>query len=90
MPVAVRIAPDHMSKEDYHRAIAELEASGAGEPDGRLSHAAYGDDEVHMFEVWESPEHFDANREPLFSALRKVGLAAGSVEVHALQSARPD
>jgi hypothetical protein len=90
MPVAVHIVPGRMSKEDYDRMVAELEASGAGEPDGRLSHAAYGDDEVHMFEVWESPEHFDAYREPLIAALQSVGLDAGSVEVHALHSPRPD
>jgi hypothetical protein len=38
----------------------------------------------------ESPEHFDAYREPLFAALQSVGLDAGSVEVHELHSARPD
>jgi hypothetical protein len=65
MPVAVHITPHNMSREDYDRVIAELDASGAGEPEGRLFHAAYGDDEVHMFEVWDSPENFDAHRSAL-------------------------
>ncbi len=90
MPVAVRISPKHMSKEDYERVIAELKASGADQPSGRLFDAAYGNDEVHMFELWESQEHFDAHSESLFSALQSVGLDSGDVEVHALHSPRPD
>jgi quinol monooxygenase YgiN len=90
VPVAVRISPHHMSKEDYTRLIAELKASGVDEPTGRLSHMAYGDDEVRMFETWESAEHFAAHRDDLFAALQSVGLGAGCVEVHALHSPRPD
>jgi quinol monooxygenase YgiN len=90
MPVAVHISPHHMSKEDYVRLIAELRASGLDEPKGRLSHIAYGDDEVRMFETWESAEHFAAHRDDLFEALQSVGLNAGSVELHALHSPRPD
>ena len=51
MPVAVRITPHNMSREEYDQAIVALEASGADQPEGRLFHAAYGDDEVHMFEA---------------------------------------
>ena len=90
MPVAVLISPEHMSKEDYRRLIAELEASGLREPQGRLSHIAFGDDEVRMFETWETAEHFGAHRDDLFAALQSVGLDAGCVEVHALHSERPD
>lgn len=90
MPVAVRIAPQHMSKADYERVIAELEASGAGEPDGRLFHAAYGDDEVHMFEVWESPEHFEAHRDTMFATLQASTVGGTVVEIHELHSPRPD
>jgi quinol monooxygenase YgiN len=90
MPVAVHISPQHMSKADYERLIAELKASGADQPQGRLVHAAYGDDEVRMFELWESAEHFNAHRDDLFAALESVGLVSGSVELHALHSPRPD
>jgi hypothetical protein len=40
MPVAVHITPHNMSRADYDRVIAELDASGAGEPEGPLFHAA--------------------------------------------------
>lgn len=90
MAVAVHISPTHMSKPDYERLIAELEASGAADPPGRLFAAAYGDDEVRMFELWDSKEYFEAHRDDLFEAIRSVGLEAGSVEFHALHSPLPD
>ncbi len=90
MPVAVHICPINMSKDDYQKVIGDLEKSGAGEPEGRLYHAAYGEDDVQMFEVWRSEEDFDAHRDRLFVTLQGVGLDAGSVDVHPLHSERPD
>jgi quinol monooxygenase YgiN len=90
MPVAVHITPHHMSKQDYEAAIADLEASGAGEPEGRLFHAAYGDDDVHMFEVWESSEQFEAHREQMLATVQGSTLGPALVQVHDLHSARPD
>lgn len=88
MPVAVHICPDRMSHEEYEKVIAELEKSGVQE--GRLYHAAYGDNEVRMFEVWRSQEDFDAHRDKLFAALQGAGVDAGTVEVHPLHSEHPD
>jgi len=90
MTVAVHISPEHMSKEDYERVIEELEASGSSDPEGRHFHAAYGDDNVQMFEVWDSPEHFEAHREDLFAAIQSAGVDAANVEIHPLHSPRPD
>lgn len=72
------------------RERSELEASGAGEPEGRLFHAAYGDDEVHMFEVWESPEQFEAHRKQMLARLQGSTLGSATVEIHELHSPRPD
>jgi hypothetical protein len=74
-----------MSKDDYDEVMRELEARGVGEPDGRLSHASYGDDEVHMFETWESRDHFEPYRNHLMDVLDGAGIDAGSVEVSQLQ-----
>jgi quinol monooxygenase YgiN len=90
MPVAIHISPHQMSKEDYESAIAELNASGVAEPQGRLFHAAYGDDDVHLFEVWESPEQFEAHREQMLTTLQGSTLGTASFEVHELHSFRPD
>jgi quinol monooxygenase YgiN len=90
MPVAVHICPDHMSKQDYERVIAELKSSGADQPEGRRFHAAYGDrDNVCMFEVWDSREHFEAHRDDLFATLQGVGLGAGDLTIHPLHSEPP-
>jgi quinol monooxygenase YgiN len=86
MPVAVHITPKKLSRDDYEKLIGELEASGAGEPEGRQFHAAYGDDEVSMFEVWESREHFEDHRDKLMAVLQGAGVDAGSVQVHDLHS----
>jgi quinol monooxygenase YgiN len=87
--VAVHICPDQMSKADYERVIKDLEDSGVGEPEGRTFHAAYGGDQVCMFEVWDSAEHFDAQRDRLMSTLQAAGVDAGTVDVHPLHS-HPD
>ena len=86
MAVAVHICPTQMSKAEYERVIKELEDSGVGELEGRTFHAAYGGDQVCMFEVWDSAEQFDAHRGRLFETLQGAGLDAGTVEIHPLHS----
>ena len=90
MAVAVHINPHQMSRADYDRVVSELHASGDGDPEGRRVHAAYGEDQVHMFEVWDSREQFDAHSQRLFGLLADAGLDPGIVEVHPLHSAPPD
>jgi hypothetical protein len=87
LPVAVHITPKQMSKEDYERVIAELEGS---QPDGRRFHAAYGDEDVQIFEVWDSQEQFEDHNDSLSGRLQSVGLGGGNVEVHPLHSDLPD
>jgi quinol monooxygenase YgiN len=90
VPVAVHINPQHMSKEDYDRLIAELKSSGADQPEGRRFHAAYGDENnLSVFEVWDSKEQFDVHREDLLATLAGVGLGGGDVEIHQLHSELP-
>ncbi|MGA9857020.1 MAG: hypothetical protein WBQ18_04105 [Solirubrobacteraceae bacterium] len=90
MPVAVHISPQHMTKQDYEAMISDLEAAGMSEPEGRLFHAAYGDDDVHMFEVWESPEQFKAHREQTLATLQASTLGPTRVEMHQVHSSHPD
>ena len=90
MPVAVHICPDQMSKDDYKRVIEDLERDGVHEPQGRLYHAAYGEDPVQMFEVWRSQEDFDAHSDKLFATLQGAGVNVDRVDVHLLHSDHPD
>ena len=79
MAVAVHITAHGMSKDDYARVMGELQATGDGEPDGRIHHTAYGDDEVHMFEVWDSPEQFQAHQDKRFALIQvRVSTRASS------------
>jgi hypothetical protein len=76
MPIAVHITCHQMSKDDYERVIAELEQDGA--PHGRVSHTTYGDEEqLQMFDVWESHEHFEPYHDRLVGAMQAVGCDAG-------------
>jgi quinol monooxygenase YgiN len=90
MPVAVRICPDQMSKDEYDQVIKDLEDAGCGEPEGRRLHAAYGDDKVHVFEIWDSEEQFNAHHQQFMATLEAAGLDAGTCEVHPMQSDHPD
>lgn len=91
MPVAVHICPDHMSKDDYKRVIGDLEKEGVREPEGRLYHAAYGeDDDVQMFELWRSQEDFDAHSDKLFATLQGTGVNVDRVDVQPVHSEHPD
>jgi quinol monooxygenase YgiN len=92
MPVAVHICPTQMTKDDYERLIGDLEASGAGEPEGRLYHAAFGDQELEIFEVWQSEEHFDVHRDRTFALLQGAGVDAGTsrIRIEQLHSKHPD
>jgi quinol monooxygenase YgiN len=90
MPVAVRICPDQMSRDEYDHVIKDLEDAGYGEPEGRQLHAAYGHDHVHMFEIWDSPEQFEAHQRQFLATLEAAGMDAGTCEVHPLHSDLPD
>jgi len=91
VPVAIHICPTHMTKDDYEKVIADLEKEGVHEPEGRLYHAAYGDDDdVRMFEVWRSQEDFDAHKDDLFATLQGAGVNVERVDVHPLHSDHPD
>ncbi len=81
VPIAVHITPTNMSREDYERIMKQLEQSGAGEPDGRVFHASYGEDEVHMFDVWDSHESFQAHHGDLVGVLQGAGIDVGSVQI---------
>jgi quinol monooxygenase YgiN len=81
VPIAVRITPTNMSREDYERIMKQLEESGAGEPEGRVFHASYGEDQVHMFDVWDSHESFQAHQGDLMGLLQGAGIDVGPVQI---------
>lgn len=58
----------------YDEAVQRLEAAGAGAPAGRLYHAAMENgDLINVFDVWDSPESFEAFGETLVPILAELG-----------------
>ena len=71
-------APKSMSSEQYDDVIRRLEAAGQGAPAGRSYHCAFkGEGGLHVFDVWDSQESFDAFGQTLMPILNEVGIDAG-------------
>jgi hypothetical protein len=86
MPIAVRITPSKMTRDDYEKVMRQLEETGSAEPDGRVFHASYGEDEVHMFDVWESHEAFRPYHDDLMAVLQGAGIDGGIVQIEPLHN----
>ena len=67
-----------MSADKYDDVIRKLEEAGAGAPAGRTYHCAFaGENGLHVFDVWESQESFDAFGETLMPILAAAAIAPG-------------
>jgi hypothetical protein len=56
--------------EKYAAVIKQLDAAGAGSPEGRTYHVALeSGGEIQVFDIWESQEEFDAFGETLMPIL---------------------
>lgn len=61
MALGIYFAHEGFTPEKYATAIQELNEAGEGNPKGRTYHFALEQDgSVHVFDVWESQEDFDA------------------------------
>jgi hypothetical protein len=74
--------PDAMSADQYDRVILKLEEAGAGSPPGRAYHCSFQvGDNVHVFDVWETEEQFNAFGETLMPILQAEGVDPGQPDV---------
>jgi hypothetical protein len=65
--------------EETHRRLGE---AGASEPKGRIHHSCFGaDGDLMVYDVWESPETFEAFGQTLMPILAEVGIEAGEPAV---------
>ena len=75
MALGIYIVHEGFTPEKYDEAIQKLEDAGAGSPEGRTSHFALETDgAIHVFDVWESQEDFDAFGETLVPILSALGV----------------
>ena len=86
MALGFYITGKGFTTERYDSTLAELEAAGAGAPDGRVSHVALqSDGEIQVFDVWESQAAFDAFGQTLIPILTAAGIELNEpmvAEVH--------
>lgn len=72
-----------MNAAQYDDVIKQLEAAGAGKPKGRSYHVCYGDpNDLHVTDVWDTIENFQAFGQTLLPILQKMGIDAGQPQVN--------
>jgi hypothetical protein len=82
MPLGYYFAPQSMSADAYDEVMKRLEAEGKAAPAGRTYHCAFsGPGGLHVFDVWDSKESFEAFGATLMPILADLGVDAGQPEV---------
>jgi hypothetical protein len=73
--------------EQYDEALKQLEAAGAGSPEGRSLHVALeSDGQIQVFDVWESQEAFDAFGAALMPVMNGLGADPGEPMVQPVRN----
>ena len=82
MPIGVYFSPESFPVDKYDSTLKDLENAGAGAPDGRLYHCAMAaPGGVHVFDVWESKEKFEAFGATLMPILTAAGVDPGEPSI---------
>jgi hypothetical protein len=75
MALGFYIANKGFTPEKYKQTVRQLEAVGAGSPEGRMHHFALETDgEIQMFDIWESQDAFEAFGATLAPVLNGLGI----------------
>jgi hypothetical protein len=83
MSIVVRFSPNSLTIEKHNEVTRRLEETGAWPPDGLDYHVVFGSDgNLHVSEIWDSPEQFQAFGATLMPVLAEVGIEfSGDPEV---------
>jgi hypothetical protein len=85
MAIAVYFHPKAMTLGKLEETHARLADAGAAHPPGRIHHSCFGEDgDLMVFDIWESPEAFEAFGQTLMPILEQVGIDAGEPSVMAI------
>ena len=89
MAIGVYVPIPSMSAAQYDDGVRRLEEAGQGAPAGRLYHVAFsaGPDNLHVFDVWDSQESFDAFGQTMMPIMTDLGVDPGEpqiAEVHSI------
>lgn len=84
MSIAVYFAPKSLDESRYESLLARMAASV---PASRSLHAAFGRGEnVHIFEIWESRDAFEAYGSELRRVLADLELDLGPATISTVQA----
>ena len=79
MPNGFYFSPSSFPIEAYDKTLKDLEEAGAGSPAGRLYHFALEiENNIHVFDVWDSEESFEAFGPTLLPILAAEGVDPGA------------
>jgi len=82
MSIAIYFHPESMTASQYDEIMRKLDSAGQGQPKGRSHHSAFGPDEQLMvYDVWDSQQDFDAFGAVLMPILAEVGVDPGQPDV---------
>jgi len=74
-----------MTLDQFNETHRRLADAGAAEPEGRIHHSCFGDDgELMVYDIWESPETFQAFGQTMMPILAEVGVDAGEPSIMAV------
>lgn len=91
MAIAVVFTPKAMSATQYDECIKRLDKAGASAPRGRLYHAAHGSShQLHVFDIWDSLESFQAFGQTLMPILQQLGIDPGQPAISELHNTIKD
>jgi len=79
MAIGIYFADSKFPADKYQEALNQLDAAGAGAPEGRSYHVALETDgQINVFDIWESQAAFDAFGATLMPILTGLGVDPGT------------
>ena len=82
MALAIYFHPKSLTAKQYDHANTELAALAADRPAGRSHHSCFGpDDDLMVYEVWESQQAFEEYGKVLIPVLTRIGIDPGAPDV---------
>jgi hypothetical protein len=88
MSLVVRFHPAGLTRQQYDEVNLRLREAGVWpHPDGMDYHVCFGQDgDLHVSEIWDSQEKFEAFGERLMPILSEVGVQPGNPEIYEVQN----
>jgi hypothetical protein len=78
MSIVVRFAPASLTQEQYDASVRRLEQEGIFPPEGMDYHVCFGSEpNLHVSEIWDSREQWEAFGERLMPVLADIGIQPG-------------